>query len=186
MKTVIAWALIVALCAGVVLGIVHGYEVWRDAKVAEGDKLGAARTQGKWDADVLERDGEKLAAIQAAREEEQHMAAEAAKGERDAREKAERSAAADRAAAGRATAAHGSLRESIEALDRAARDFDLTNAAALPGELVRQRDAAVRARELLRACSARYVGMAADVDDAWRGITLKLDTALGYIHAVKP
>jgi hypothetical protein len=50
---IVKWALVGAICAGLVFAIVWGYERWRDAKVAEGDARGAARVQTLWDADKV-------------------------------------------------------------------------------------------------------------------------------------
>lgn len=186
MSTIVRWALTALLVAGVIFAIVRGYEWWRDGVRDEGATAGRAEVQEKWDADVRTRDAQKLAAIAKARKEEQDQAAAAVKGEHDARIKAERQAAADRTAAARAERAAGGLHGTIAALDGAARDLGIPDAATCPRLFGEQRDAAVRARAVLAACSAAYRELGTAVDDAWRAITLKLDTALGYIHAVKP
>ena len=48
---VLAWLAVAAACAAVLYAIVWGYETWRDGKVAEGDRAGAARVQALWDDD---------------------------------------------------------------------------------------------------------------------------------------
>lgn len=177
---------VIAACAAVLYAIVWGYETWRDGKVAEGDRAGAARVQAQWDADKVKRAGEKDAAVAAARADEQGKADAAVKGERDARLKAEQQVARYRDAAGRSAAAAGGLSGHIADLDRAARAIDLPAAAACPGEFVKQRDAAIRARAVLNACQQEYRSLAAAADDAIGTITLRLDTALSYIAAVAP
>ncbi len=182
----VRWSLTVALLAGIVFGIVWGYEHWRDAVRNEGAAAGAARVQTQWDEDIRKRDTAKLAAVAKARQEEQAAAAAVAKGEADARQKAETRAAADRRAADAARRAGGGLRDDIAALDGAARAVGVPDAATCPSEFARQRDAAMRARKLLDTCGARYLELAQRIDESWTGITLKLDTALGYINAVAP
>lgn len=179
-------ALVAAICAAVVFGIVHGYELWRSSVREDGLTAGRAEIQARWDADVRKRDAQKLLDIKADREDELEKQRLVNQGERNAKQRHEQRAAADRAAADRSAAAAGGLRDSIDALDRAARDLNLADAASCPGELGRQRDAAVRARHMLRACSEEYRGLAGAVDSAWTALSLKFDTALSYIHAVKP
>lgn len=48
---ILAWLAVAAACAAVLYAIVWGYETWRDGKVAEGDRAGAARVQALWDDD---------------------------------------------------------------------------------------------------------------------------------------
>ncbi len=48
---ILVWLAVIAACAAVLYAIVWGYETWRDGKVAEGDRAGAARVQALWDAD---------------------------------------------------------------------------------------------------------------------------------------
>jgi hypothetical protein len=170
----------------VLYAIVWGYESWRDGVVAEGDAQGAGRVQDLWNKDKVARAAAAAKEVAKAREDEQEKAREAVKGERHAREQAESRAAAAAAAANRATAAVGGLSGNIAALDRAARALDLPSAAACPGEFGRQRDAAIRARALLGACAARHRDLAEAADGAVGAVTLKLDTALGYIRAVAP
>lgn len=186
MNPLLRWALIFGAIALIVFAVVAGYERWRDGVRAEGDAAGAARVKAQWDADVRKRDTAKLAAVAKAREEEQAAAAAVVKGESDARQKAEARAALDRAAADRARRAGGGLRDDIAALDGAARAVGVPDAATCPGRFAEQRDAAMRARKLLDTCGTRYLELAQRIDESWAGITLKLDTAIGYINAVAP
>lgn len=186
LETIVKWALVALLVAGVIFGIVHGYELWRDSKVAEGDKAGAARVTAQWDADIKKRDADKLASITAARVDEQKKAKQAAEVESNAQKLAAAKAATDLAAAQRAVAAAGSLSGNIAALDGAARALNLPSAAACPAEFAKQRDDAIRARGLLGSCVAEYRALGQDADSAIRAVTLKLSTALGYITIVAP
>lgn len=184
--SILKWLAVGLLAALAVYLVVRGYESWRGAVFAEGDRAGAARVQEQWSREQIERGGQILAEVAAARADEQRIAADAAKGERNALKKAEQRAAADRDAAGRSAAAADGLSRNIAALDAAAGAVDLTDIAACPGEFVRQRDAAVRARRLFGSCVAAYRDLGEGVDDAWRAVNLKLDTALSYINAVAP
>lgn len=175
-------AAVLALLAGAVFAWNHH----EDGVRADGYKAGAARVQGEWNADKAKRTQDALEAVQAARTDEQAKARAANEGERHAREQAEARAAAATAAARRAASAAGGLSGDIAALDRAARALDLSSAAACPGELGRQRDAAIRARAVLGACQQEYRDLAAAADDALGTLNLRLDTALGYIRAVAP
>lgn len=186
MVTIIRWALTLALVAGVIFGIVRGYEWWRDGKVAEGDRAGAARVQQVFDAYKLKQAALQAEAVAKARKEEQDIAAAAAQGERNALDKAQRDAAASKAAAARSAAVAGGLSGNIAALDRAAAALGIPDAATCPARFAEQRAAAVRAREVLGSCVAAYRELGQAVDDSWGAITLKLDTALGYINAVAP
>jgi hypothetical protein len=179
-----------ALGALLLVGGLFAFNRWiqgerGDARDA-GVKSGQAEIQGKWDKDVIERDRKQAEAVNEARREERRMAATAAQGERDAREKAESQARSDRAAAAAAAAAERGLSGDIAALDDGARALGIPGVAACPAEFVRQRDAAVRARGLLGACATEYRELAAAVDDTWRAITLRLDTAMSWIASVQP
>jgi hypothetical protein len=185
-ETIVKWALCAAIVAGIGYSIVWGYETWRDAKVAEGDKAGAARIQHQWDDDKVKRAGETVAAVAKARKEEQTAAARAAKGERDANANAAAKAASDLAAAKRATAVAGGLRDHIAALDAAARSLDMPSAAALAGQFVIQRDAAIRARGVLGSCVAEYTALGQAADERTRAIARDFETAMSYVKAVAP
>ena len=184
-RTIAKWALLAALVAGVIYGIVAGYEWWRSGVYAEGDAAGAARVQKRFDDAKLEWAAQTIQEVSAARADEQRMAANAAKGERDARQKAERVAAAARADADRAAAAGSGMSTTIAGLNAAAAALGIPDAASCPAEFVRQRDAAVRARDVLGACSAAYIDLARAADEAFGALTLRLDTALNYIGAVQ-
>lgn len=186
MSTLLKWFIVVGICAAIVFAVVRGYEWWRDGVRAEGVTSGQQEVQGKWDADVRIRDEQKLKDIAAARTEEREKAAKAAEGERNARDKAEREAVASRAAADRSSTAVGGMRGTIASLDRAARDLGIPDAASCATEFAKQRDAAVRAREVLGSCVSEYRELGKAADDAWDAVTLRLDTALGYINAVAP
>jgi len=186
METLIKWAITLAIVAGVIFGVVKAYEWWRSSVHEEGVIRGRAEVQQKWDTDVRKRDKEKLDAISRVRLEEREDAQKVVQGERDAREKAEKRAAAYAAAASTARASDTGLRDTIAQLDRLARERGIPDAAACPGEFVQQRDAAVRGRSLLDACSTRYRELAESSDRAWEAVNLKLDTAIGYINAVAP
>lgn len=186
METIVKWAITLAIAAGVIFGIVKAYEWWRSDVCKECTSVGRAEVQQKWDADVRKRDKEKLDAISRARLEERENAAKVIQGERDARDKAEKRAAAYAAAASISRASGTGLRDTIAQLDRLARERGIPDAAACPGEFVQQRDAALRGRSLLDACSTRYRELAESSDRAWDAVNLKLDTAIGYINAVAP
>jgi len=185
-ERIVRIALVAALVAAVLFGIVAGYERWRDGKVAEGFKAGAAAVQGRWDQDQVKRAGDVLAHVAKARKEEQDRAALAAKGERDAHARSAAKAASDLVAARSAAAAAGGLSGVVADLDRAARAAGLPTAATCPGAFVEQREAAIRARAVLGACSAEYSALAAAADDRERALTLRLDTAMSYINAIAP
>jgi hypothetical protein len=131
--------LLAALAVALVFGTVKGYEHWRDAVRAEGDAAGAARVQALWDKDIEKHDADTLKKVAEARADEQRMAADAAKGEADARRRAEERAQAQAAAARAASAAAGGLRDDLAALDGAARALGIPDAASCPGEFARQR-----------------------------------------------
>jgi hypothetical protein len=175
--------LLAALAVALVFGTVKGYEHWRDAVRAEGDKAGAARVQALWDKDIEKRDADTMKKVAEARADEQRMAADAAKGEADARRHAEERAQAHANAARLSTAAAGSLRDDLAALDGAARALGIPDAASCPREFARQRDEAIRARAVLGACVAEYRQLGQDADDAVAGLELRLDTALTWIRA---
>jgi hypothetical protein len=185
MNTIVKWLLVAALCAGVVYGIFGIYEWWRSGVFNQGYAKAIAEKLAESNADKARRANEVTAAVEKARKEEQDKAALAAKGERDAREKAERQAATDRAAATRSAASAGGLSRHVAALDRAALDLGMPSAAACPGEFAKQRDAAIRARAVLGSCVEGHRRLAADADSAVGAVTLKLDTALGFINAVR-
>lgn len=185
-EAALKWLAIAAVIALGVWLLTRAYESHRAAIFSEGDQAGAGRVQALWDADKVKRAGETVAKVAAARKEEQDQAAAAAKGERDALTKAAATAAANRAAAGRAAAHADRLSGDIAALNAAARAADLPEAAACPAQFVEQRNAAIRAREVLGSCVAEYRQLAQDADAAGAAAQLKLDTALSYIHAVAP
>lgn len=182
-RRIVIVLLVIALAAAVLFGIVHGYELWRDAKVAEGDRAGAARVQALWDADKLTRAAATLAAVAQARKEEQDTAAAAAKGEKDARDRAEAKATELAAAARRSAAAAGGLSGKLAALDAAARSAGSPDAASCPRLFAQQRDDAIQARGLFGSCVAEYRSLGEDADAALASLELKLDTALSWINA---
>jgi hypothetical protein len=186
LQTIIKWALTAAIVFGVLYGIVLGYEHWRDSVLDEGDMRGAARVQQLWQQDSIKRAATAASATKAARLEERNHAAQAMEVEREARRNAEKVAAVAQASAARSAAAAGGLSGHIAALDAAARSGGLPAAAACPGELVKQRDAAIAARALFGSCVAEYQSMGQDADGELDALTLKLDTALSYIHIVAP
>jgi hypothetical protein len=183
LEKIVKVALVVALCAAVVFGIVKGYEWWRSGVYNEGHTAGQAQVQEQWNKDKLARAAARDAAVATARDEERRIAAQAAQGERRAREDAERKADADRAAAAGAAAAHRGLSGKLASLDGAARATGVPDAASCPAQFARQRDEAVLARELLGSCASRYRELGEAVDAAWTAIELRLDTALGWIRA---
>jgi hypothetical protein len=185
-ETIIKWALVVALIFGVLYGIVLGYEHWRDSVLDQGDVRGAGRVQQLWDKDVERHDAIAAKAVADGRKQEREQAAQAMETEREARRNAEKLAILAQASAARSAAAAGGLSGHIAALDAAARGGGLPEAAACPGQLVVQRDAAIAARALLGSCTAEYQRLGQDADDAVDAITLKLETALGYIAIVGP
>jgi hypothetical protein len=178
--------LVLALCAGIVFAIVKGYETWRGHIYAQGDTAGAARVQQLWDKDVERRDAIAAKAVADGRKQEREQAAQAMETEREARRNAEKLASLAQASAARSAAAAGGMSGHLAALDAAARGGGLPAAAACPGQFVEQRDAALRARALLGSCSAEYQRLGQDADDALDAVTLKLETALGYIAIVGP
>ena len=186
MEKILKGAAVAAICAVVVFGIVRGYETWKSTIGAEYDKAGAARIQGRWDADVILRDELKLKAVNAARAEEKAIAAAAAKGELNARKNAEQRAKVAEADAALSTTVLGGLRDQAVELDRIAGAIGVPDAATAAAEFVKQRADAVRARKLLTACGAEYQDMGRRTDESWNAISLKLDIALGYIDAVAP
>lgn len=187
---VLVWLGVALACAAGVRWVVGSYEAWRDdiatTKYQAGDKAGAGRVQARWDADTIKRGNELVAAVAAARADEQGKADAAVKGERNARQQAEARAARNLADAQRAGGAADRLSGDIASLNSAARAADLPEAAACAGQFVQQRNAAIRARELLGACQQEYRSMAADADGAVAGIQLKLATAMSYVNAVAP
>lgn len=186
METIIKWLLVIAAIAVVVYGIVFGYEMWASGQVEEGRVLGRSEVQAKWDADVRQRDTEKLVAVAVAVAQERAMGAAVVKGEKDAREKAEKQAAGYRVDAATARGNTAGLSGNIAALDWAARNIGIPDAASCAGEFEKQRNAAMRARKLLSSCSTEHQALGERVDVAWGNLTLQLDTALGYINTVKP
>jgi hypothetical protein len=182
-RRIVIALLVLALGAIVIYGIVAGYEHWRDGKVAEGDRAGAARVQALWNADQVKRAGATLAAVAQARKEEQEAAAKAAQGEKDARDRAEAKAAQLAVAARRSASAAGGLSGQLAALDAAARAAGTPDAASCPALFAQQRDRAIQARALFGSCVAEYRSLGEDADGALAGITLKLETALSWINA---
>lgn len=183
-ERILVWLAVAAACAAVVFGIVRGYEWWRHGQVQEGKILGRAEVQEKWDEDVRQRDAAKLTNMAIAFTAGKKQAADAAQGERDALKKSNSQAVADLAAARRTAAAVGGLSDHIAALDGSARAIGIPDAASCPAKFVDQRDAAVRARQLFGSCVAEYRSLGQAVDDSWRAVTLKLDTAMSYIGAL--
>lgn len=182
-RRIVTALLVLALGAAVIYGIVWVYESWRDGKVAEGDRTGAARVQALWDTDKNHRATATITAIEVARREEREAAAAAAKGEKDARDRAEAQASRNAAAASRSAAAAGGLSGQLAALDRAARAAGVPDSASCPGLFAQQRDAAIQARAVLGACVTEHRSLAADADAALAGLELRLDTALSWIRA---
>lgn len=185
---VLVWLGVALACAAGVRWVVGSYEAWRDeiatTNYQAGDKAGAARVQGRWDADTIKRGEALVKAVDAARKEEQGKADAAVKGERHARQQAEARAARNLADAQRAGGAADRLSGDIASLNGAARAADLPAAAACAGQFVEQRNAAIRARELLGSCQQEYRKLAADADSAVAGVQLKLATAMSYVNAV--
>ena len=177
---------VTAACAAVLYAIVLGYETWRDGKVDEGKKAGAAQVQALWDKDVKSRDDAHAQALKDAITEAGRISRLANQGEKNALEQSLARARADVVAAGRAAADGQRLRDDIAAANSAALALDMPSVAACPAQFVQQRALAVRARDLLGRCSARLESLAAGTDRAITGLTLKLETALSYIVAVSP
>ena len=184
MSTLVKWLLFIAACVALAYGVVTGYEMWRNSVVDEGVQKGRAQVQADWDEDVRKRDTEKLVAVTLAVAKERAMADAVVQGERDARKKAEELARTFRADAIAARGNASGLSGDIAALDWAARNIGIPDAASCPGEFEQQRKAAMRARKLLSACSTEYQAVAERVDESWGRLTLQLDTALKYIDAV--
>lgn len=180
---VVRIALVAALCAVVLYAIVAGYEWWAGRQVAKGDAAGAARVQLLWNADKMARDKAQAAAVSAARADEQKMAAAAAEGEKNARDRAEARAKDEAAAARRSAAAAGGLRGDLAALDNASRGAGIPNAASCPGEFAKQRDHAIRARALFGACVAEYRLLAEDAAADSAHLQLRFESALSWIRA---
>ncbi|MFC5498123.1 hypothetical protein ACFPOE_11305 [Caenimonas terrae] len=185
-EKIIRAVLIFALIAGVLFITVKVYEHWRGGVYAEGDTAGAARVQQLWNKDTIARAAAAASATKAARAEEREQAAQAMETEREARRNAEKTASLAQAAAARSSAAAGGLSGHLAALDAAARSGGLPTAAACPGEFVKQRDDAIRARAVLGSCVAEYQAMGRDDDGAIDAVALRLDTALRYITIVGP
>lgn len=183
---ILTWLAVIAACAAVLYAIVWGYETWRDGKVAEGDRAGAARVKAQWDKDVKTRDDAHAAELKTAIAEAGRMARAANQGEKDTLNTSLARARTDLAAANRAAADGRTLRDTIATANSAALTLDMPSIAACPGQFVEQRALAMRARDLLGRCSARLESLAAGTDRAFTGLTLKLDTAMSYIAAVAP
>lgn len=182
-RRIVITLLVAALAAAVVYGIVHGYELWRAAKVAEGDAAGYGRCDRERKQERIEQAAETSRLVAQARKDEQDMAAAAAQGEADARQQAEAQAQRQAAAARRAASAAGSVREQLAALDAAAAAAGVPDAAACPAAFARQRDDAVRARAVFGACVSRYSLLAERAGRDRLDLQLRLATALSYIRA---
>lgn len=174
---------LIALAAGLVFGIVHGYEAWRASVFNEGDTAGAARVQRLWNEDIKKRDAEKLRAIETARSQGAQMAASAAEGELHALQQAKERAEVQARAARAAASAAGSVRDDIAALDRSSRALGIPDAASCPGEFAKQRDDAIRARSVFGACVEAYRVLADRAERESGDLQLRLDTALSWIRS---
>lgn len=182
-KSILVWVATALVAALAVALIVHGYEAWRGSIYDDGKVDGRAEVQRAWDKDQIARGEAQARAVDAARSEERNMAAAAAKGEKNALDRAQAKLAEQAAAARRSAAAAGGLSGQLADLDAAARGLGIPDAAACPGLFAQQRDAAIRARSLFGACVAEYRNLAADADRDTAAIELRLDTALGWIRA---
>jgi hypothetical protein len=182
-KKIIVWTLLALLVAASIGAIVKGYDYWRNGVLDEGDARGAARVQIQWGLDKEARSKDLIAAVDRARSEEQKQAADAAKGEKNARDRAESKAAEQAAAARRATAAAGGLSGHLATLDAAARAAGAPGAAACPGLFAEQRDRAIQARGLFGSCVAEYRSLGEDAAGTLAARELALDTAIGWMRA---
>ena len=177
---------VLAICAAVVFGIVRGYEAWRGHVFALGDTAGAARVQALWSTDTIMLAAVATAAISKARTDERNDAAKAMEVERETRRNAEKSALLATAAAARSDRAARGLLGDVAALNAAAGDRGLPQAASCAGELVTERNAAIAARALLGSCSTEYRQLGQDADAERDALELRLSTAMSYIQIVGP
>jgi hypothetical protein len=160
--------LLAALAIALLFGTVHGYELWRDAKVAEGDRAGAARIQALWDKDTQRRQAAQIELDrQAAAETLRRLTVQ----QENQRAQDARLAQARRDAAAAHAAADG-LQLRATAYLAAAGCGDRTGDSAL--ECVRQ--AAAKVVDVLGRCAGRLVDLAAAADDAReRGLKCEAD-----------
>lgn len=163
---ILMWLAVIAACAAVLYAIVWGYETWRDGKVAEGDRAGAARIQAKWDADRVTRAAE---AVEAARQAAAETLRRLSKQQENQRAQDILIAQVRRDAAG-ATAAADGLRL------RASTYLDAAGCGASAGDAALEciRKAAAKVGDILGQCAARHTELAAAADDA-RGRGLKCE-----------
>jgi len=166
-------AIVAAVAACVAL-----WEHKRESIKEEGRVEGRAEVKQKWDADTIEREKQYAQNLNDALAKERASNQKAMEAEREARRNADKAADAARLSL-RAT---GGLRDTIGALDAAARALGVPSAAACPGEFASQRDAAIRARAALSACAGAYRELAEEFD----AVELKFDTAMKYIGIVAP
>lgn len=178
MSTLIKWGLWALAAAAIVGAIVTAYNTWHDGAVDEGLRAGRAEVKAQWDADTIKRQAAAITAVKEARKEEQAKAQAAMEVVKNEAESQKRAAAA----ATRTAAAAGGVLRDIASLNAAARSRGLPTAAACPAEFARERDDAIRARELFGSCTAAYRAVAESAD----GLQLKLSTALGFIQVVTP
>lgn len=185
MKAVAVLVLLAAFI-GLGLGTLHALEGFHGRVLAEGDAIGAGRVTILRQQDAIKY-GKALAdGIQAARVDERRMAAAVVQGEVDARKKAQAEALVLRRDHELAVIGGRGLRDDLDSLNAASAAAGIPSAASCPGELVRERAASVRARNMLGTCNAAFTDLAGRVDESWNAVTLKLDTALGYVRAVAP
>lgn len=165
---VVRIALVVALCAAVLFGIVRAYEAWRDSVLQEGDARGAARVQASWDDD-------RAKALAAQIEEGRRSAAETLRrlNKQQENQRAQETLLARmRRDRDLAVAAADGLQL------RAAAYLDAAGCGALAGDSALEciRAAAAKVVDVLGRCGRRLVEVAAGADDARaRGLKCEAD-----------
>lgn len=165
---ILTWLAVLAAIALVVGAIVKGYEHWRDAVRAEGDKAGAARVQNQWDED---RASQQAQAIEDARQSAKETLRRMNKQQENQHVQDTLLAKVRRDAAG-AAAAVGGLRLRATAYLDAAGCGTVASDSAL--ECIRK--AAGQIGDVLGRCAARHQQLAADADDArTRGLKCEAD-----------
>jgi hypothetical protein len=162
--------------AALIAALLFGYSQWSDSIARPAHAAGMAEVQARWDQANLAAANVAAKAAEHFRQQERRDAVRASEIENESRRK-EKTAAA--AVAGAAAAA-GGLSGDIAAFNAAARGSGLPTAAAFPGQLERERTAAIAARTALDQCAGRYQAVAGIAD----GLELKFSTALTYIGLV--
>jgi hypothetical protein len=160
--------LLAALAVALVFGTVKGYEHWRDAVRAEGDKAGAARVQALRDEDRSKAqaqriEDDRLAAAETLRRLNKQQEDQRAQDQLLARMRGDRDAAR-------------SERDGLQL--RAAAYLDASGCSALAGDSAIEcvRAAAAKVVDVLGRCTSRLVDVAADADDARaRGLKCEAD-----------